>query len=201
VWSWLRSRRSRNPTDRPPSGCSSTRTRGRYSGVGRSGRRFCSVSGKQDVGVWRVSAQGAPRLLERVGLDAIPELFRRNAERWRPQAVHRAKSLGQVQKGYQQDFVDLGLMPAIKHEVEEKLDRLLRRVVEELMAGLDGDIEEAVFRYDISIARSEDPARLRAPAAVTWRNAPVAKILDGIERYYGSGDCRPRLGAASRIRR
>jgi hypothetical protein len=66
--------------------------------------------GRQDVGVWRVGAQGAPSLLERVSLDALPDLFRRNAERWRPQAVHRAKSLGQAQASYQLDFVDLGLI-------------------------------------------------------------------------------------------
>ena len=53
--------------------------------------------GQQGVGVWRVGAQGAPRLIERVGLDALRDLFQRNADRWRPQAVHRAKSLGQAQ--------------------------------------------------------------------------------------------------------
>lgn len=38
--------------------------------------------GQQDVGVWRVGAQGAPRLLERVELGALHELFQRNADRW-----------------------------------------------------------------------------------------------------------------------
>ena len=39
------------------------------------------------VGVWRVSGHDRPELLERVGLDALPELFRRNAERWSPTSV------------------------------------------------------------------------------------------------------------------
>jgi hypothetical protein len=152
--------------------------------------------GRQDVGVWRVGAQGAPRLLERVGLDAIPELFRRNAERWRPQAIHRAKSLGQAQTGYQLDFVDLGLLPAIEHEVEEKLDRLLRQVVEELMVGLESEIEEAVFRTTFRLLAAKILLDREHPAAVMWREAPVAKVLDGIERYYGFGrlPSEPRSG-------
>jgi hypothetical protein len=143
--------------------------------------------GHQDVGVWRVGAQGAPRLLERVGLDALPELFRRNAERWRPQAVHRAKSLGLVQTAYQLDFVDLGLLSIIEHEVEDKLDRLLRRVVEELMAGFGGEAEEAVFRTTFRLLSAKILLDRGHPAAGTWRESPVAEVLGGIERYYGLG--------------
>ena len=143
--------------------------------------------GQQDVGVWRVGAQGAPRLLERVGLDALPELFARNAERWRPQSVHRAKSLGQAQTAYQLDFVDLGLLPAIEHEVEDKLDRLLRQVVEELMAGLDSDTEEAVFRTTFRLLAAKILLDREHPAADGWQESPVAKVLEGIESYYGLG--------------
>ncbi len=140
--------------------------------------------GQQDVGVWRVGAQGAPRLLERVNFDALPELFQRNAERWRPQAVHRAKSLGQAQTTYQLDFVDLGLLPVIEHEVEEKLDRLLRQVVEELMAGLNGEKEEVVFRTTFRLLAAKILLDREHPAAARWRKTPVSKVLDGIESYY-----------------
>lgn len=143
--------------------------------------------GRRDVGVWRVGAQGAPRLLERVSVDALPELFQRNADRWRPQAVHRAKSLGQAQAAYQLDFVDLGLLPAIEHEVEDKLDRLLRQVVEELMAGLDHEREEAVFRTTFRLLAAKILLDREHPAAQTWRESPVADVLKDIESYYGLG--------------
>ncbi len=139
----------------------------------------------QDVGVWRVGAQGAPRLLERVGLEALPDLFQRNAEHWRPQSVHRAKSLGQAQTAYQLDFVDLGLLPAIEHEVEDKLDRLLRQVVEELMAGLESETEEAVFRTTFRLLAAKILLDRGHPAADTWREAPVTEVLKGIEGFYG----------------
>jgi type I restriction-modification system DNA methylase subunit len=143
--------------------------------------------GQQDVGVWRVGAEGAPRLLERVSLDALPELFARNAERWRPQSVHRAKSLSQAQTAYQLDFVDLGLLPAIEHEVEDKLDRLLRQVVEELMAGVDSETEEAVFRTTFRLLAAKILLDREHPAADGWQEAPVTKVLEGIESYYGLG--------------
>ena len=143
--------------------------------------------GQQDVGVWRVGAQGAPRLLERVGLDALPELFARNAERWRPQSVHRAKSLGQAQTAYQLDFVDLGLLPAIEHEVEDKLDRLLRQVVEELTTGLDSETEEAAFRTTFRLLAAKILLDREHPAGDGWRESPVAQVLEGIETYYGLG--------------
>lgn len=140
--------------------------------------------GKTDVSVWRVGAAGSPRLLERVGLDALPDLFRRNADRWQPQAVHRAKSLGQAHAAYQLDFVDLGLLSAIEHEVEAKLDHLLQQVVEQLLAGLDGEREEAAFRTTFRLLAAKILVDRGHPAAMMWRDLPVHKVLDGIETYY-----------------
>lgn len=157
-----------------------------------SGRRALGAPilfaiGREDVGVWRVSAQGAPRLLERVGLDALADLFARNAEQWRPQAVHRAKSLGQNQVAYQLDFVDLGLIPAIEHEVEAKLDRLLEQVISCLLEGSDGEREEAAFRTTFRLLAAKILLDREHPDASSWSNAPVRKVLAGIESYYNLG--------------
>jgi hypothetical protein len=118
--------------------------------------------GKSEVGVWRVGVQGSPRLLEQVSPDALTDLFERNADRWRPQAVHRAKSRAQSQVAYQLDFVDLGLIPAIEHEVEEKLDRLLTRVD----CQLDGPSDERERQRSAQHSacwRPKSSNRLRAP--------------------------------------
>lgn len=143
--------------------------------------------GEADVGVWRVGAKGAPRLLERVGIDALPDLFRRNAERWRPQAVHRAKSLGQSQVAYQLDFVDLSLIPAIEHEIEEKLDKLLERVIKQLLTGLDSELEEAAFRTTFRLLAAKILLDRGHPDALSWSDAPVYKVLEGIKAYYNLG--------------
>lgn len=141
--------------------------------------------GEDDVGVWRVGAEGKPRLTERVPLDALAELFARNAARWNPHAVHRAKSLGQTQAAYQLDFVDLGLMPAIEHEIEQKLNRLLQQVITRLLSGID-DLarEEAAFRTTFRLLAAKILIDRRHPDAASWTNAPVREVLAGIEAYY-----------------
>ncbi|MBY5523556.1 N-6 DNA methylase [Rhizobium leguminosarum] len=143
--------------------------------------------GQDDVGVWRVGAHAGPRLIERVALDALPELFRRNAESWRPLAVHRAKSLSQHQAAYQLDFVDLGLIPAIEREVEVKLDRLLGQVIRQLLKGLDDEREESAFRATFRLLAAKILLDREHPDALSWADAPVADVLAGIEEYYNLG--------------
>ena len=141
--------------------------------------------GPEDVGVWRVSAEGKPRLSERVPLDQLDALFERNADKWNPYAVHRAKSLGQTQVAYQLDFVDVGLMLAIEHEIEVKLDRLLGEVISELLTGIDdAQREEAVFRTTFRLLAAKILIDRQHPAAKTWTDAPVRDVLAGIETYY-----------------
>ncbi len=141
--------------------------------------------GDEDVGVWRVGAEDKPRLTERVPLDALDDLFARNADRWNPRAVHRAKSLGQSQATYQLDFVDLGLMPAIEHEIEQKLDRLLAQVIARLLAGIDDPArEDAAFRTTFRLLAAKILIDRRHPDAASWTDAPVREVLAGIEAYY-----------------
>lgn len=140
--------------------------------------------GQDDVGVWRVGAQAGPRLIERVALDSLPQLFRRNAESWKPSAVHRAKSLSQHQAAYQLDFVDLGLLPAIEHEVEIKLDRLLEQVIRQLLDGLDPEREVSAFRATFRLLAAKILLDREHPAALSWAEAPVEDVLAGIESYY-----------------
>jgi hypothetical protein len=143
--------------------------------------------GQSDIGVWRVGAEGTPRLLQRVPIGGLPELFQRYAERWSPQSVHRAKSLGQDHVAYQLEFVDLGLLPAIEREVEERLDRLLQRVVECLLSGREGGLEEAAFRTTFRLLAAKILLDRMHPEAAAWGDAPVAKVLHGIEAYYNLG--------------
>ena len=141
--------------------------------------------GNEDVGVWRVGVEGQPRLSERVPIDQLEALFERNAEYWNPQAVHRAKSLSHIETAYQLDFVDLGLLPAIEHEIEVKLDRLLGEVITQLLTGIDDpQREEAVFRTAFKLLAAKILIDRRHPDATSWTDAPVRDVLAGIETYY-----------------
>ena len=140
-----------------------------------------------EIGVWRVGALDAPRLLERVSLEALPDLFERNRLTWRPQAVHRAKSLHQSQPEYQLDFVDLGLIPAIEREVEEKLDQLLHQVIGALLQDLDAEWEERAFRTTFRLLAAKILLDRGHPDALPWKKAAVHTVLAGIEEYYNLG--------------
>ena len=142
---------------------------------------------ENQVEVWRVGAASAPSLLERVDVEGVPGLFQRNAELWGPTAVHRAKSLFQTRPEYQLDFVDLGLIPAIEREVEEKLDRLLQQVIEVLLAGLDDRAEETAFRTTFRLLAAKILLDRKHPQAQSWGQANVDTVLAGIEDYYSLG--------------
>ena len=79
----------------------------------------------EDVSVWQVRAGGAPRRLDHVSLADVPALFERNRDDWQPDVIHRAKSIGSIDRAYQRDFVDLGLLAAVEGEIHVKLDQLL----------------------------------------------------------------------------
>ena len=143
------------------------------------------------VGVWRVGAAGAPSLLEEVSLRHLPELFERNRANWQPQAIHRAKALYKNRSEYQLDFVDLGLIPAIEHEVEQKLDRLLEQVVGELLKALDEEWQEAAFRTTFRLLAAKILLDREHPEALHWSGASVETVLDGIESYYNLGRISP----------
>jgi type I restriction-modification system DNA methylase subunit len=136
------------------------------------------------VRVWQVSAYERPALLEHVDLDALPNLFRRNAKFWSPKSVHRAKSRGQIRHEYQLDFVDLGLLPAIEREVHSKLDRLLEQVVALLIPDTNGTFEEAAFRTTFRLLAAKVLQDRSHSLAESWDSSDVVSVLDGIEAFY-----------------
>ncbi len=118
-----------------------------------------------NVTLWQVRTAAPPRVLERISIDALPDLFSKNSEHWHPDVIHRAKSIGSVESNYQLDFVDLGLLPAIEGEIHVKLDRLL---VEALSAAKDAWSTaerfdaRLLFRVRISATRREGLAGSRS---------------------------------------
>ena len=89
---------------------------------------FFAISEKS-VEVWQVLSSGQPQKLATTTLATLPQLFAAEQDHWNPDAIQRAKSIGPVEQGYQLDFVDLGLLPAIEGQIHAKLDRILRDVL------------------------------------------------------------------------
>jgi hypothetical protein len=87
------------------------------------------------VTAWQVRAEGSPSLILRSHVADLPALFATHRNEWAPLAIHRAKSIGQFDRSYQLDFVDLGLLPAIESEIQVKLGRLLEATLAETLRG------------------------------------------------------------------
>lgn len=148
---------------------------------------FFSIDG-DDVGVWAVGARTAPQLLERLPVDQLPVLFARHRDSWTPQALHRAKALGLPREPVQFDFIDLGLLPAIEQEVQNKLHQTMAEVIDLLLpAQSGGDREKAAFRLTFRLLAAKILIDREHPAAAGWAQNDVAAVLDGIQGYYGLG--------------
>jgi type I restriction-modification system DNA methylase subunit len=146
---------------------------------------FLSIDPNGAVGVWAVESSTRPRLLERIALDQIDDLFARHAEDWSPQALHRAKAQGAAHGAYQLDFVDLGLLPAIESEVQTKLQRVLTEVIG-LLAATDAlpEQQRAAFRTTFRLLAAKILSDRRHPDASHWSLDDVGSVLAGIETYY-----------------
>ena len=139
-----------------------------------------------DVTLWQVRSANPPRVLERLTVSELPALFEHNRDTWHPDAIHRAKSVGAVEKNYQLDFIDLGLLPAIEGEIHAKLDRLL---VETLASASttqgtrDLDMR-LLFRVIFRLLAAKVLQDRGHPYAETWNPDDLPSVLRAIESYY-----------------
>lgn len=142
------------------------------------------VEGRQ-VSLWQVRGDAPPLVRERLSVDAVPALFRRHQEQWRPEAIHRAKAIGAVDKDYQLDFVDIGLMPAVEGEVHFKLHRLLTETLDAaLHASHDHLDSERLFRAVFRLLAAKVLQDRNHPYARGWDAADLESVLRAIESYY-----------------
>ena len=90
------------------------------------------------------------------------------------------------------------MIPAIEHEVEQKLDRLLEQVVGELLKALDEEWQEAAFRTTFRLLAAKILLDREHTEALHWSGATVETVLDGIESYYNLGRLLPSAAAIPR---
>lgn len=102
-------------------------------GYQSTGAPIVVLSVRENAEVWR---QGAETPERKVTLPArqLSAYILEHKQELSPQAVYRAKNLGQVNDHYQMEFVDAGLMPFLERNVGEKLGKLLTNVVSEAFA-------------------------------------------------------------------
>lgn len=97
-----------------------------------TGAPIVVLSVRENAEVWR-QEPGNPARKESFPANQLDSFFVEQKESFSPQAVYRAKNLGQVKEHYQMEFVDAGLMPFLERNVGKKLGVLLAEVVSEMV--------------------------------------------------------------------
>ncbi|HEX7882124.1 MAG TPA: N-6 DNA methylase [Afipia sp.] len=143
------------------------------------------ISGER-VSVWQVRADGAPRRLDQVGLAEVSALFERNRADWQPDVIHRAKSIGSIDRAYQRDFVDLGLLPAVEGEIHVKLGQLLVDTMQAAQRVVGDPLSDPrqLFRIVFRLLAAKVLQDRQHAYAATWNPADLVSVLRAIESYY-----------------
>jgi len=138
------------------------------------------------VSLWQVRGDAPPRVLERLSARNLPALFERHQDTWRPDAIHRAKSIGAIDRSYQLDFVDIGLLPAVEGEIHLKLDRLLIDALTAASEAQEGKKPETrlLFRVVFRLLAAKVLQDRRHPYAQGWDATDLSSVLRAIESYY-----------------
>ena len=138
-----------------------------------------------NVALWQVRGTTPARLLERVAVDQIYELFQRHRDVWRPDAIHRAKSIAAIDSTYQLDFVDIGLLPAVEGELHCKLDRLLVDMLQTVEEQPGPPIDpKSMFHIAFRLLAIKVLRDRGNPAAREWDPFDLGGLLKNIENYY-----------------
>jgi type I restriction-modification system DNA methylase subunit len=138
---------------------------------------------------YRIESTGRAVFLETIPARDIHRAFQANSKTWSPDAIFRAKAITPFEGAIQLDFVDIGLLPALKGMIHDKLDRLLKDI-----------LHEAIITYKNSTANARPDETLlfrlvfRFLAAKifgdrkhqgNWSAGDAKTIIDAIQRFYG----------------
>jgi len=116
-------------------------------------------------------------------------LFAKQSGQWKPDAIHRAKSIGAFDLSYQLDFVDVGLLPAIEWEIHVKLDRLLQQVILGLHDSLKKQKKQTInyrtlFQGTFRLLAAKILLDCKHKKTQGWDASDIGSILTGIADYY-----------------
>ena len=146
------------------------------------------ISG-QSFTAYQVRSEGLPRVVARAKLDELPALFARHNRVWSPSAIHRAKSIGAIERAYQLDFVDAGLLPMVEGQVHAKLDRLISTTLAVALQSHHGRAGESIdervlFRTTFRLLAAKVLQDRGHPVSEQWDAGDIETVLNVISDYY-----------------
>lgn len=142
--------------------------------------------------------EASSRELLHIRPNELDSVFESHQSKWGAADVLRSKGIAFRLGPKQLDFIDLGLIPALEHQISSKLDRVLREVLQDAVKLLKGSernnaeslraVYRLVFRFLAGkILHDRDVAPFRNFDEHTAR----PNILDAVARYYGEAPLVP----------
>lgn len=139
---------------------------------------------------YKVNAKKA-EFIESIQANEIQNAFEHNKDRWSPEIIFRAKLINQHKPPYQLDFVDIGLMPALRGMIGKKIDRLLDSIITEAIRIFKLQINEEpnneflfrlVFRFLAAKIFRDRQHR------GNWGDNDARNIINEINNFYNFSD-------------
>lgn len=137
---------------------------------------------------YRVKATGEAVFLESIPARDIRQAFKLNKKKWSPEAIFRAKAITPLTEPYQLDFVDTGLLPAVKGMIHGKLDRLLKDILNEAIISYERASgskpeETSLFRLVFRFLAAKIFNDRNHPG--DWSTPEANIIIERVQRFYG----------------
>ena len=147
-----------------------------------------SISDGQ-VTAWQIRSDAPPRIIIQAPLSQLEVLFDQHRKVWGPLSIHRAKAIGHVDRSYQLDFVDAGLMPVIEGEIHGKLDRVIADVLHGAFTGSDATKtdrqQRSLFQTTFRLLAAKVLLDRGHNITGQWDGDDTASVLGAISSYYG----------------
>ncbi len=138
---------------------------------------------------YRVEASGRAVFLESIPVRYIRKAFEVNRNKWNPGAIFRAKAITSLTTPVQLDFIDIGLLPALKGMIHGKLDCLLKETLHEAIStyknntSSDKPDETLLFRLVFRFLAAKVFKDKRHPG--NWDDPEANTIIKKIQGFYG----------------
>lgn len=138
---------------------------------------------------YMVRSPGKIDYCETIKIGEIANAFAQNRNSWQPDSIFRAKTLGLLPGQIQLDFVDAGLLPALKGMIHKKLDRILREIIfngankyKENRNGVEPDPAE-LFRLVFRLLAAKVFRDRGQPGK--WAQSSSDLVIDAVQKFYG----------------
>lgn len=139
-----------------------------------------------EVSVWQVRSDRRPVVVARGDVAQVSSLFQQYRGSWNPQAIQRAKAVGLVERSYQLEFVDVGLLPAVEGQVHARLDRLVSQIVADLLRLHIP--ERPLFRTVFRLLAAKVLLDRKHAISRRWNPDDTESVLRAIADYYSLGN-------------